>query len=273
MLREDLAGGSSLALDDVVPTENCTLPAICHDLVLWSLHDGRVRLARVCWPPPSALCPPTRRCLPCSSEWTGVTFTPPACPYPGMVPFTAEWGYFYGRDADSAEAVDCLRRHPFLAIIGPSGSGKSSLLDAGILPALEKSHLLCPHALGRAQHASRRHTVYDAVVPARLAVRCLRWPTCSAAGRRSEHAPAVGGGPVRGAVHDGGGGSTQALRATPAACAGSARRACHSLRARRLLCQPDDLAAVAGDPRPPDGDHATARGRHCARPSPCRRAM
>ncbi len=143
MLREDLAGGLSLALDDVVPTENCTLPAICHDLVLWSLHDGRVGLHGLLAAALGAV-PTNPALLALQREWTGVTFTPPACPYPGMVPFTAEWGYFYGRDADSAEAVDCLRRHPFLAIIGPSGSGKSSLLDAGILPALEKSTYFAP---------------------------------------------------------------------------------------------------------------------------------
>ena len=30
--------------------------------------------------------------------------------------------------------------HPFLTVVGPSGSGKSSLIFAGVLPALRKSH-------------------------------------------------------------------------------------------------------------------------------------
>jgi len=34
-----------------------------------------------------------------------------------------------------------LRAHPVLAVIGPSGSGKSSLVLAGLLPALRKSGL------------------------------------------------------------------------------------------------------------------------------------
>ena len=47
---------------------------------------------------------------------------------------------FYGRSSEIQQAVERLRQHNFLAVIGPSGSGKSSLLAAGILPALEKSH-------------------------------------------------------------------------------------------------------------------------------------
>ena len=69
----------------------------------------------------------------------------PPCPYPGMRPFTTEQtNAFYGRDAEIADAVDRLRRHPFLTVIGPSGSGKSSLVYAGIIPALQKSTLFGP---------------------------------------------------------------------------------------------------------------------------------
>ncbi|MBP7961650.1 MAG: TIR domain-containing protein [Caldilineaceae bacterium] len=69
----------------------------------------------------------------------------PPCPYPGMRPFTTEQAAaFYGRDAEIADAVDRLRRRPFLTVIGPSGSGKSSLVFAGIIPALQKSTLFGP---------------------------------------------------------------------------------------------------------------------------------
>ncbi len=64
----------------------------------------------------------------------------PPCPYPGMVPFGAEdAGHFYGRDAEIARMVGLLRRQRFMMVIGPSGSGKSSLVQAGLLPALERS--------------------------------------------------------------------------------------------------------------------------------------
>jgi WD40 repeat protein/class 3 adenylate cyclase/energy-coupling factor transporter ATP-binding protein EcfA2 len=63
-----------------------------------------------------------------------------ACPYPGMVPFrAADAPHFYGRDEQVARMVELLRRQRFMMVIGPSGSGKSSLVYAGLLPELEKS--------------------------------------------------------------------------------------------------------------------------------------
>jgi len=43
---------------------------------------------------------------------------------------------FCGRDRLVADLTDRLARHRFVAVIGPSGSGKSSLLRAGLMPAL-----------------------------------------------------------------------------------------------------------------------------------------
>jgi Sulfatase-modifying factor enzyme 1/TIR domain len=66
---------------------------------------------------------------------------PPAerleCPYPGLVAFgREEAGQFFGRDRESDEISRRVRQHNFLLVIGPSGSGKSSLLSAGVLPRL-----------------------------------------------------------------------------------------------------------------------------------------
>lgn len=64
----------------------------------------------------------------------------PNCPYPGMVPFTEQQAaFFFGRNKESRDAVERLRQYPFLTIVGSSGSGKSSLINAGIIPALKKS--------------------------------------------------------------------------------------------------------------------------------------
>ncbi len=64
----------------------------------------------------------------------------PACPYPGMRPFDeADSARFFGRDRQVREMIERLRLHPFMAVIGPSGSGKSSLVYAGFLPALRRS--------------------------------------------------------------------------------------------------------------------------------------
>ncbi|MFE6255815.1 BTAD domain-containing putative transcriptional regulator [Agromyces sp. NPDC057865] len=59
------------------------------------------------------------------------------CPYRGLQPFgTEDAGEFFGRDGDVSAALARLSSSPFLAISGASGSGKSSLLLAGIVPAL-----------------------------------------------------------------------------------------------------------------------------------------
>ena len=64
----------------------------------------------------------------------------PDCPYPGMTPFTTEQeSLFFGRDSEIADAVERLCLHPFLCVIGPSGSGKSSLVYAGVIPTLRRS--------------------------------------------------------------------------------------------------------------------------------------
>jgi hypothetical protein len=64
----------------------------------------------------------------------------PSCPYPGMGTFQYnDHSRFFGRDHYVQELVERLRLHPFLTIIGPSGSGKSSLVFAGLVPALRKS--------------------------------------------------------------------------------------------------------------------------------------
>jgi WD40 repeat protein len=66
----------------------------------------------------------------------------PPCPYPGMVPFSeADSHRFFGRDEETRELLERLRLHPFITVIGPSGSGKSSLVFAGLVPALRQSGL------------------------------------------------------------------------------------------------------------------------------------
>jgi WD40 repeat protein/DNA-binding winged helix-turn-helix (wHTH) protein len=44
---------------------------------------------------------------------------------------------FFGRSSEIEELRDCLGRSPLLALIGNSGSGKSSLLRAGLIPTLQ----------------------------------------------------------------------------------------------------------------------------------------
>ncbi len=58
-------------------------------------------------------------------------------PFPGLRPFEqGESHLFFGREAQSEELLRRLRQNRFLAVVGASGSGKSSLVRAGMLPAL-----------------------------------------------------------------------------------------------------------------------------------------
>jgi hypothetical protein len=62
------------------------------------------------------------------------------CPYPGMRPYTADDAAgFCGRDAEIDELIGRLRAgEREIYVIGPSGSGKSSLVAAGVLPRLAR---------------------------------------------------------------------------------------------------------------------------------------
>jgi len=62
--------------------------------------------------------------------------------YPGLRPFdTNDALLFFGRDAQTDELLRRLEDTRFLAVVGLSGSGKSSLVRAGLLPALRRGHL------------------------------------------------------------------------------------------------------------------------------------
>jgi WD40 repeat protein len=59
------------------------------------------------------------------------------CPFKGLASFEpVDAEYYFGRERLVAELVARLVGSGFLGIVGPSGSGKSSVLRAGLLPAL-----------------------------------------------------------------------------------------------------------------------------------------
>lgn len=59
------------------------------------------------------------------------------CPFPGMRAFgPEEQRFFFGRDVLVDSLLRRLKEHPFLAVLGASGSGKSSVVRAGLLPRL-----------------------------------------------------------------------------------------------------------------------------------------
>ena len=62
-----------------------------------------------------------------------------ANPFPGLRPFhEAEEHLFFGRESQVDTMVDKLAASHFLAVVGTSGSGKSSLVNCGLKPALRR---------------------------------------------------------------------------------------------------------------------------------------
>ncbi|MEU8436698.1 AAA family ATPase [Streptomyces sp. NPDC029216] len=96
-----------------------------------------------------------------------VAWTAGQPPYPGLEAFGEEdAAVFFGRERETAALVARLhpaapaRAHRFVTVVGPSGSGKSSLVRAGLLPALT----------GRRS----RWTAYPAITPGTDPVGALR---------------------------------------------------------------------------------------------------
>jgi hypothetical protein len=59
----------------------------------------------------------------------------PVRPYPGLRSFSAdEHALFYGRDAQAIKVRDRLSQSGIVFVLGGSGTGKSSLVRAGVLP-------------------------------------------------------------------------------------------------------------------------------------------
>lgn len=67
---------------------------------------------------------------------------PMPCPFKGLAPFEAsDADFFCGRERLVSELIARLAEWPLVGVLGPSGIGKSSLLRAGVLPALRAGAL------------------------------------------------------------------------------------------------------------------------------------
>ena len=87
------------------------------------------------------------------------------CPYRGLASFgEADAKFFFGRSNEIRTGLAQLDAWPMLAVIGPSGVGKSSFVNAGLIPAIRNSgghwdiRILRP---GRAPLASLAKTLGD----------------------------------------------------------------------------------------------------------------
>jgi eukaryotic-like serine/threonine-protein kinase len=68
----------------------------------------------------------------------GRSLTGDESPYPGLTAFQeSDANRFFGRSQDIAGMIARLRDQPLVAVVGPSGVGKSSFVRAGVVPALK----------------------------------------------------------------------------------------------------------------------------------------
>ena len=63
--------------------------------------------------------------------------SPSLSPYPGLTPYSEDRAPdYFGRNDDIERSISRLLQKNFLAVVGPSAIGKTSLINAGIIPAL-----------------------------------------------------------------------------------------------------------------------------------------
>lgn len=64
------------------------------------------------------------------------------CPFRGLEIFREQdTRFFFGRDYIIQQLLDYIEHHRLLVVIGPSGSGKSSIIQAGLISALKNSYI------------------------------------------------------------------------------------------------------------------------------------
>ena len=74
-------------------------------------------------------------------SWLALSNEIPPCPYKGLFAFEeADEAIFFGRMGESEELYKRLQTERLVAVVGPSGSGKSSLVQAGLLPQLQRDN-------------------------------------------------------------------------------------------------------------------------------------
>ncbi|MDF5720148.1 MAG: CHAT domain-containing protein [Rhizonema sp. PD37] len=73
-------------------------------------------------------------------SWLKLGATPP-CPYRGLFAFREEDSHlFFGREQFTRDLAKAVKRKPLVAVVGASGSGKSSVVFAGLIPLLRQDN-------------------------------------------------------------------------------------------------------------------------------------
>lgn len=141
-LRRMLAVDMHLDFDAVVPDKAFSDQMFA--LVTWADQHGRVAdliAGALCQNPDN---PGLQSLAAAVQSWHIEAPAPAAAsPYKGLAFYdVADAPLFFGRETLTAELVDYLKDHRFLAIVGASGSGKSSVVRAGVVAALRKGEII-----------------------------------------------------------------------------------------------------------------------------------
>jgi hypothetical protein len=94
----------------------------------------------------------------------------PNAPYPGSEPFGEDDAKrFFGRECLVEQVVESVRARPLTVLVGASGSGRTSLLHAGLVPALADAVVITPKdkALEGLAHALAE--IFENTTPEQLA--------------------------------------------------------------------------------------------------------
>ncbi|UKO95946.1 nSTAND1 domain-containing NTPase [Nostoc sp. UHCC 0870] len=98
--------------------------------------DIEKRLPGVSWLP--IICQNTITPPPTWENLGGLTGELPECPYQGLSAFRQENAdFFFGREKFITQLVEAVNNQPIVPVMGASGSGKSSVVFAGLLPHLQ----------------------------------------------------------------------------------------------------------------------------------------
>ncbi len=85
---------------------------------------------------------------------TDKKISPKFNPFPGLRPFSINESHlFFGREGQSDEILKNLAEHRFVAVMGASGSGKSSLIYCGLVPILHGGFITTAGSRWRVVHS------------------------------------------------------------------------------------------------------------------------
>src|ERR1700753_1066933 len=104
-----------------------------------------------------------------------------AAPFPGLSPFAErDHKYFFGGEDQTFALYRLLRTNHFVAVVGSSGSGKSSIVRAGLLPLLDEEN----------EQSARKVWQYAAMRPGRDPINRLAIGLAKALGDKDDFFPA-----------------------------------------------------------------------------------